>query len=290
MRRIALLNSPELPHLGTHLAACSEFINGFIPFDFHAYIANQMNEIVDADIILLSSHGPVTKDKLDNLNAINPNAVYILWYFHKFIDIIPFKKWILTGEHFVYPPQLESHIPLHKINISIPNYCSLMLRVNEDPDKIGTYSKIIKYNGCFMGTTYMPDWVEGLDNIVYYSVENNKLLSDLERKEIYLQSKIGFGFQHPDNIKNHHITQRIFEAMAYGCVVLTPTKAAEDITNGIVVYVSDKADFLNKYNYYLSHPEECEKKIIAGYEWCKKYGTNRYSAQLFLDKIKELNY
>jgi spore maturation protein CgeB len=107
------------------------------------------------------------------------------------------------------------------------------------------------------------------------------------RRKVYLSSKIAFGFHHDNNILNSHVTQRVFEALCYGCVVLSDNSAATDITDGIVVYVKDKRDFIEKYIYYLSNPEECEKKRIAGYEWAKKFGTNRYAAKLFLDvKIK----
>jgi hypothetical protein len=43
--------------------------------------------------------------------------------------------------------------------------------------------------------------------------------------------------------------------------------------------------------FYKNNPELMEEKINSGYEWVKKLGTNRYSAQFFLEKIKELyNY
>jgi spore maturation protein CgeB len=60
------------------------------------------------------------------------------------------------------------------------------------------------------------------------------------------------------------------------------------MTGGIVEYVKSYEDFIERYHYFLEHPEECAKKMELGYEWSKKYGTNRYAASLFLDKIREL--
>jgi len=37
---------------------------------------------------------------------------------------------------------------------------------------------------------------------------------------------------------------------------------------------------------YKTHSELIEEKQRQGYEWIKKYGTNRNSASLFLNKIK----
>ena len=64
--------------------------------------------------------------------------------------------------------------------------------------------------------------------------------------------------------------------------------AAKEMTGGIVEYASNKDEFLQLYNYYLTHPNACTQKIKDGYTWSKLYGTNRYSAQLFIDKIHEL--
>lgn len=46
----------------------------------------------------------------------------------------------------------------------------------------------------------------------------------------------------------NHVTQRIFEGMAYGCVVISTSPAARDMTNGIVEYVATKEEFMEKYN------------------------------------------
>jgi hypothetical protein len=61
---------------------------------------------------------------------------------------------------------------------------------------------------------------------------------------------------------------------------------AEDFTSGAVVYVSSKEDMVAKMEYYLANPAELAKKQEQGYEWCRKFGTNRLSIQRFLYAIK----
>ena len=288
MKTIGLLNIDDCPCPGTHYAACMEFIEGFTGYGYTYSCIDNINNCKDKDILLLSNH-KVSADILNKINDINPDAVYILWSYYDYLNIIPFKKYILTGEQYYYPPTLVSHYKCYEINQSFKNYVPLCLRANESPHNIGTYTKTYELDGCFMGTPYKPHWVQGLHNILYHDITYG-LLPYSKRRENYLKSRIGFGFHHDANIANSHVTQRIFEAMAYGCVVLSDNPAARDMTGGIVEYVSSIDEFKLKYEYYLNNLDECRKKELAGYEWIRKYGTNRYSAKLFLDKIIELKY
>lgn len=184
---------------------------------------------------------------------------------------------------------MESHLEYDIINKSINNFVPLLLRANESPENIGKYERKIEFNGCFMGSPYKYSWVSNLPNVFYHNISYG-LLDYESRRNIYLKSLIAFGFSHDNNILNYHPTQRIFEGLSYGCVVISDNEAARDLTGGIVEYAVDYNEFIKLYNFFLSHPDECKKKELAGYEWCKKNGTNRYSASLFLEKIKELNF
>lgn len=282
-----LLNTPMSPCPGTHYAACTEFLEGFCAYGYTTGVASSIEEAKGAHILLLSNH-KVDRVYLQELNDATPDTIFILWSYFHIISSIPFKHFILTGEHWLNSPRMASHLSLYKILPSIPNYVPLMLRANESPELIGTYPRTYRFNGCFIGTAYKPEWVIGLPNILYHSINHGNLLSYSQRRDIYCSSIIAFGFHSDVNISNYHPTQRIFEALSYGCVVLTDNPAAEEITGGIAVFVNSKADFLEKYQYYLTHPEECRGKQIEGYEWARLYGTNRYAASLFLHKIDEL--
>ena len=80
----------------------------------------------------------------------------------------------------------------------------------------------------------------------------------------------------------------MFEGLTYGCVVISDNKAASDYTGGIVEYASCKDELREKVSYVLNDPEVIIVKQEQGYEWAKKFGTNRFSAKAFLDKIFEL--
>ena len=139
---------------------------------------------------------------------------------------------------------------------------------------------------CYMGWRYCPELIPS-DKFkgLYHGINNhNKFFPYDKRKEIYLQSTFALGFQSDENIFNKHVSQRIFEGMAYGCIVLTNSIPACEQTNQIAVYIESREDLEDKMNWFLKNPNEILKKQREGYEFVKLYGTNYYS----ISKIKEI--
>jgi len=263
-----------------------EFLDGWRDFGYAVSEARSLDECVGKTVLLLSSHA-IDWDYLRRMNDVNPDAVYILWFYFDHIDKIPFRKYILTGEHYIHPPTLTAHKHWYDIACSVKNYVPFMLRANDAPASIGYHEKQIVRDGCFMGSGYKRDWVYGLPNVLYHDVCNG-LLSYNERRAIHLTSKIALGFHSNENIANSHVTQRVFEGLAAGCVVISDNPAAADLTGGIVVYAKTKEAFLELYDFYLRNADARIQKIHDGYTWVRAYGTNRYAAQQFMDKIAEL--
>ena len=286
MYSIALVNTSESPCPGTHNAACMEFLEGWRDFGYVVSEAKTLDDCVGKNVLLLSNHA-INWDYLQQMNQLNPDAVYILWFYFDHIHKIPFRKYILTGEHYVHPPTLPAHKYWYDIAMSVKNYVPFMLRANISSAHIGNVEHTPVRNGCFMGSGYKHDWVAGLSNVLYHDVSAG-LLSYPEREAIYRTSRVAFGFHSDSNIVNNHVTQRVFEGMAAGCVVISDNPATVDLTGGIVIYARTKEDFLNAYNNVLNDPELCERKRDAGFAWARAHGTNRYAAQQFLTKINEL--
>ena len=94
------------------------------------------------------------------------------------------------------------------------------------------------------------------------------------------------GFQSKPNADEQHVSQRIYEGMAYGCIVLSNSEAARDQTDGIVEFVSSRREIENKIDYYLKNPEAYLARQAAGYTFIKtRGGTNHAMAQSFIDAI-----
>jgi hypothetical protein len=218
---------------------------------------------------------------VDLLIAQAPDAIYIGWYwFRHNVDRI--KYFIHTYENMLQPDDRVSLIKKQRSNVP------LLLRASEDPDCIGTLEKQILYDYCFMGFPYCEDW-EPREHFkgIYHATTQKGFLSYSERKQNHLASRFALGFQADENIRDKHVSQRIYEGLAYGCIVLTNSIPACEQTNGIAVYVRSKDDLIDKMNYYNNHPEEIQKKQQEGYEFIKKNGTNRSSIELFLSCIKQ---
>jgi len=187
------------------------------------------------------------------------------------------------------PEGLISHVERFKVLKSKVNNHPLLLRANDSPEKIGKYNRNDKYMFCYMGCDYFPECKPTKYSGFYHGTKDHKkYLNYNARKNIYLSSTFALGFQSYENIKSEHVSQRIYEGLAYGCVVLTNSQPACIQTQGICVYVTSKNDIEDKIKYYLQHPDEIKKKQEKGYEFIKKMGTNQYSIDGYKSIIKTI--
>ena len=284
--KVGLLKTAESPSPGTHRAACLEFIEGFRAYGYETVEATTWEGALGCSILLLSNHR-VDLEYLGRLGVALPDCLFILWSFFDVLDRIPFKRWILTSEQYVRPPTMAGHLANYERALALgpARYIPLGLRANEDPTAIGSYGRGEGHLACFMGSPYKESWTTHIPNIRYHNIQRDGLLTDVERRAIYLRSVFALGFHSDENVRNNHVTQRVFEGLAYGCVVLSDNPAASELTGGIVEYVGSAAEVEERIAYFLWNPALVAAKQAAGYEWCRKYGTNRWSARQFLDVI-----
>lgn len=292
MKKFYLMNSPELPTPGTHYYTCSKFSKGFEKHGYSVIEANTLDIIEDGAIVLLSDHG-ITPNRENGLKILNylaekyPNTVFICWFYHKYYEEIPFKKFIITGEHFHKRPVLDNHIFCWDLQNRINNYVPLTFSSSLYPEQVESLPRNETINGCFIGTAYKPEWVNDLQNIVYISGNN---FPENERINVFLSSKIAFGFHADANVLNNVVVERVFEGMAFGCVVISDNPVAAEITDNIVQVCSSKEEFLIIYDRLLNNHEERIQLQQRGYEWIKEKGLYTHVAKNFLNKCDELGY
>jgi|694.fasta_scaffold25452_2 hypothetical protein len=281
-RLIQLPRLPEINPLPVMMQVFNELTAAFKDYNCQIKIVNSLNELEDDGIIFLddsAGHYINNKDIYLEMGKKCPNSIFICWYWRDF-SFQPFKYMIYTGEH-----HLKQHMNEY---MSHPKFVPLKLRANDSPQNIGKYDRNVQRDYCFMGGGYKMDWVPNEFSGIYHRVIYDNYLSYNERRTIYLSSMFALAFQSDENIKTGHLSQRIFEGLAYGCITLCENKLAEEITDGAVIYIASKADLIHKMRFYINNPELIKEKQEQGYEWIKKYGTNRISIQLFLEKIKQL--
>lgn len=279
----------ELHNLDVMICVFTEFSGAFRDYGCQVKIVNSMNDLEDGGIILLDDAGGnyIHNQRVYiDMAQRCPDSIFICWYWNRQPAFEPFKKMILTGEFNLINDHIDNN---RRKYFNSPNFVPLLLRANDSPSVIGTYPRNDVRDYCFMGGGYKRDWVPTSEFTgLYHQVYSNNYLPYDTRRDIYLSSTFALGFQADENIKNGHLSQRIFEGLAYGCIVLCENRLASYFTEGAVVHVSSKEDLVQTMRFYKSNPELIKEKQEEGYEWVKKYGTNRYSATFFLDKIKEL--
>jgi hypothetical protein len=267
-----------------------ELTEGFTDYNCTIKIVTSLDHLEDDGIIFLDNYAGNYinyKEIYMEIGKKCPNSIFICWYWDKDDSFRPFQYMIHTGEYYI---NKTVDIYQHYDYMMRPDFVPFKLRASESPDKIGLYERKIERDYCFMGGGYKMDWIPKEFNGLYHRVIYDNYLSYEERRTIYLSSIFAFGFQSDGNILTGHLSQRIFEGLAYGCIVLCENKLASIFTDGTVIYVSSKEDLIEKMKYYKEHPEEIIKLQQKGYEWVKKYGTNRLTIQNFLDKIKSMFY
>jgi len=292
-RLIQILCIPELTPLPVMEQVFSELCGAFVDHLCTIKKVTVLNELENGGILFVHDEAGKYKHNVELYHRIGqmcPDSVFICWYWRD-LTFTPFQKMLHTGEYYLYLHKKKSEIADYHYMTS-PLFAPLKLRANDSPHMIGTYPRTTLRTTlrdyCFMGGGYLMDWIPENYTGIYHRVLWNNYLSYEKRREIYLSSTFAFGFQSDENVRTGHLSQRIFEGLAYGCIVLCNNPFASEYTDGVVVYVSSKEDLIEKMKYYKTHPEEVEAKQIAGYEWTKKYGTNRLSAQVFLDKIYDV--
>ena len=284
MRKIVLLNCPEI---GMHLAfsyACIEACHAFKRMGYPVIIARSISELNDDCIVFMGNDIHVPNPAI-MLAQQAPRAVYIGWYWNE-QDVRQLPHFVHTHENKLKPKVSLTYL---RSGASNPIRVPFLLRANDDPELIGTYPKRIVRHYCYMGYKYNPEMVPSSPKYTgyYYGTKNlSEFLNYETRKRIYLSSMFALGFQSKANADEQHVSQRIYEGLAYGCIVLSNSEAARDQTDGIVEFVSSQREIEDKIDYYLKNPKAYLARQAAGYNFIKtRGGTNHAMAQSFIDAI-----
>lgn len=276
-RELLILDCPEIGCPLVLFYVFKEFSGYFQRNNFSIKVIRDLKKLHNNSIVLMGDQIRCEPVKL--LKEVAPEAIYIGWYWHNIQT---------DGLHFIhtYENRLDDSSERMVKNKSFKYNAPFLLRADENPIFVGTYPKKIVYDYCYMGWRYCEHLVPQKFVGVYHGVKDHtKFLNYETRKNIYLSSLFALGFQADENVATKHVSQRIYEGLAYGCIVLSNSFAACEQTNHIVIHVSTRDEVERLMTYYIEHPNEAEKKRQEGYAFSKEFGTNQVSATLFLDLI-----
>ena len=260
------------------------------------YNANVYN-ITNNSIILFDNN--VNDNSIQYLSNNITNSLFIGWCCHtsnikqKFINLNMLFITAHTTKPRVYvkPNSNKKELDFDQYNIvKDKQYVPLFHRVNESPNLIGSYNRNVKYDWCHIGKIYNNNLLpkNKFTNNKVEAETIGKYINSDERRDIYLSSLIHIATQGDQNILDGHVSQRVYEGLAYGCIVLSNSHVALTETNNIVEYVNSIQDVENKIEYYKKNPEKVKEKQKLAYEFIKKYGTNKFSIDKINEKSKQL--
>ena len=281
MRDIQILDCQEIGCPLVLLYVFIELCNAFHRIGHKIRIVRDISEISNNSIVLMGDTFRVNNAS-DLLFKIAPDAIYLGWYWYT-QNVSSLKNFIHIREDF--KNSSDNRMEFYK---NLKNSCPLLLRANEKPELVGTYERDIKMDYCYMGWRYRPDMVpEKFGGLYHGVVDHTKFLPYDERKKIYLSSTFALGFQSDENIVNKHVSQRIFEGLAYGCIVLSNSIPACQQTDNIVEYVNSREEVETKMTFYLANPDLLKERQARGYEFIKKCGTNHHAVNRIMEIIKK---
>lgn len=163
MKRMIMLNSPELPVSGTLYFQVMKFMSSFHVHGYNVLEINSIENLIELnpsrdDIVHVSDHGisisfENSQKAFEKLSKLQ--CVFILWFYHNMIDKLKMpEKWILTGEHFRRPPKVREHLACWEMQQMIPNYVPMTFATAILPENIGCYGRNEILRASFVGHPY----------------------------------------------------------------------------------------------------------------------------------------
>lgn len=297
---VYLINTPDLPIPGSHYLHTKNFLESFRYFGYKYNEIDNVEELSNIEdtktnIFYISDHGFHYNQKPNTIEILSSfkESIFLLWHLHNNLDYLStkFNKWILTGEHFRRIPISESHRRSYDLQLTLNNYVPLTFASNLHPSEIKPKEDISKYKyDCnYIGHYYNVDWSEHLKNNLNTFIRYTPpFISEDVRVQSFKDSFASLGFQSKGNVENNCITERIFEALSYGCLLFVDSEHIEEEIKGGVILVTSPQEIVDKINYYQNNLEEANIIINTGIEYVKNKGTYFHTCQNFLNKIKFL--
>ena len=294
--KIFNMNTPEIPSPGNFIFTANKFLKGFEYNGFDVLEINSLNNLEqynnESNYIFLSNHfEKINNNIIYDIAKMLPKCNFICFHLNfnkKLRNNMPLSRYIITGEHYQTTPTSSSeHLDAHNFNLSCKNWLPLTFSSSADPNTIGKLQRQDIYRSMFVGASYKEDWIDNLKNC-FSHIGTSNFISESDRINAFLNSRVCLGFHSDGNIINGCVTERVFEGLSYGCVVVTDNIYATKITNGIVKYVSsfeELESIVNKANADDNFFYETQNQ---GYDFAKKEGLYFHQAQKFIAKIEEL--
>jgi len=292
------IRSPEVNHPDLFDYTVSKFINGFRYNSINIIELNSISNLAQYNrkdnIIFISAH-TIIQGKLNYLEYIGKlleECVFICFHFNRHKNVInnmPFKKYILTGEHHLTPQ--KSNLEALK-SYEDPRWVPFRFAADLDPSKVGTYQRSDVYKSYFIGPTYANEYGmkyrQFMPEPSFLHNTFGRRISEEDRLKIILSSRTCLAFHAEGNVVNGNITERVFEGLAYGNAVISENPSCELATDGVCKHFTTSEDMVDLIERYWTDDNFFKNKQQEGYNFALRDGLYYHRAKEFLGKIKSL--
>ncbi len=298
------LNTLTFPCIGTHLFHVRKLAQGFQQLGYLAVEVARDEDLdvlglASEDLVYLSNHGASHQlSKMQTLlltRIAECGAWPIFWYWHDYaakLDLIFGSRWILTGEKFRSRTLAPSHQSANRVASARRNFVATPFASGVEAITSGMLDGQRPYDVGYVGAPYKMAINAAL------KIELGKrfrlrltppmsFLNESERLPFFLESTASFCWHSPSNIQNGVVTERVFEAMALGSVVVTDNPYALEATGGHAIFANNLPSALDSLTYIASNRSQIDELRESALDWVLKHGTYTEVAKRFVEFSKE---
>jgi hypothetical protein len=221
-----------------------------------------------------------------------PETILVAWRGYEFKDLRedPGIELIFAGECCWGEPISEGRRGWREFSKRHANALPIEFGAPVDPQSVGEGCENEAIDCSYVGSlTYEPDW-----QAHFRADPRNRIIgtppyiAEAERQDILRNSKIVLGLHQPENVADCLPIERVYDALAFGAVLITDNPWAMDATEGIGQYAETLEDAIPLVEHYLSNEGERRELRSRGLEFARRRGTYAHRAADFIALREEL--
>ena len=322
-----ILNHPFLPTPYNFRFTVEKFADGFAQQGWDVRVVRRIGQIHEPGMVMLADHdcfhgwadGPL-EPLFGRIPAIRPGSrltarpgaysqrlalrslsrhlrdrpdiTVIAWLWHRqkaLFDELGIRV-IFTGECCWGEPESEGRRGWREFNRQHRNALPLEFGAPVDPEKVGEGCDNEAIDCSYVGSSgYEPDWQAyfraGPSNRI---VGTPPYIDEAERVDILRNSKIVLGLHQPANIADCLPIERVYDALAFGAVLVTDNPSAVGATEGIAQYAGSLDEAKRLTDHYLHNEDERQELRSKGFDFARRRGTYSHRAADFIAMREEL--
>jgi hypothetical protein len=213
-----------------------------------------------------------------------PGVVALAWHWHREAELFEALKIpvIFTGVYFWGEPGEHRDWPAfsRREDKALP----MKFAADIDPAAVGQRCTNRRIDVAYVGAKdYKPEWQRA-----FAKDSRNRIvgtppwIDEEERVDIYRNAKLVLGLNAEANITSGLVVERVYEALAYGAVLITDSQAVVEATDGIARYARDLDEAQAVARHYLAEEDERRDLRDRGFEFARQSGTYAHRAADFI--------